>query len=98
LVKSFRCRAAISHCQAPAHGSRVSLRLAQWDGSRFKNVRRKGNVRTKLRYLPPDGRKLLEAYLEGERPKDEVDADDDWLFLGFRGGVLSRRQVHKVLI
>jgi len=76
----------------------VRLRLAQWDGKRFKNVRRKGNVRTKLLYLPPDGRKLLEAYLEGERPKDEANSDDDWLFLGSGGAGLTRRQVHKVLV
>ncbi len=75
----------------------VNLRLKQWDGKRFKNVRRKGTVRTKLLYLPTEGRKLLEDYLTDERLKDN--AKGGWLFLPSTGTApMTRRQVHKVLV
>jgi integrase/recombinase XerC len=76
----------------------VHLRRSQWDGKRFRNVQRKGNVRTKLLYVPPEGRRALEAYIEDERPKDAV-VDSDWLFLPTAGdGPLTRRQIHKFLV
>lgn len=75
----------------------VRLRRDQWDGKRFRNVQRKGNVRTTLLYVQPDGRQALELYLEEERRKDA--ADSDWLFLPSIGeGPLTRRQIHKILV
>lgn len=74
------------------------LRQNQWDGKRFGNVQRKGNVRTKLLYVPPEGRRLLEAYVEEERSKDDS-AGSDWLFLPTSGeGPMTRRQIHKILV
>jgi integrase/recombinase XerD len=75
------------------------LRRSQWDGKRFQNVQRKGNVRTKLLYVPPEGRRALEAYLAEERPRDERGERSAWLFLPSIGeGPLTRRQIHKVLV
>ncbi|WP_437625992.1 tyrosine-type recombinase/integrase [Sorangium sp. So ce1151] len=76
----------------------VRLRLSQWDGKRFRNVQRKGNVRTKLLYVPPEGRRLLDAYITGERLQDRGD-DQDWLFLPSSGdGPMTRRQIHRILV
>jgi site-specific recombinase XerD len=76
----------------------VRLRLEQWDGKRFHNVERKGNVRTKLLYLPPDGRTLLTDYVDDER-KQHLAKNSPWLFLpSTRSGPLTRRQVHRVLV
>ncbi|WP_437769028.1 tyrosine-type recombinase/integrase [Sorangium sp. So ce764] len=76
----------------------VRLRLAQWDGKRFQNVQRKGNVRTKQLYVPPEGRLLLDTYINGERTHDER-GDQDWLFLPSNGdGPMTRRQIHKILV
>lgn len=74
------------------------LRLSQWDGKRFHNVQRKGNVRTKLLYLAPDGRQALEAYLAEERPQDDA-LGSNWLFVpSAGGGPLTRRQIHKIVV
>jgi integrase/recombinase XerC len=76
----------------------VHLRRSQWDGKRFRNVQRKGNVRTKLLYVPPEGRRALEVYVEDERSIDAM-VDSDWLFLPSIGdGPLTRRQIHKILV
>lgn len=76
----------------------VRLRLDQWDGKRFHNVERKGNVRTKLLYVPPDGRKLLAEYVEHERPRDASEGAR-WLFLPSQcSGPMTRRQVHRILV
>lgn len=75
------------------------LKLTQWDGKRFHNVQRKGRVRTKLLYVPPEGRSALDVYLEEERPKDVVAPVSDWLFLPSMGeGPLTRRQIHEILV
>ncbi len=76
----------------------IHLRLSQWDGKRFRNVQRKGNVRTKLLYVHPEGRRNLEAYIDEERAKDAI-AAFDWLFLPSLGdGPMTRRQIQKILV
>ena len=82
-------------------GLRVSelaaLKLPSWDGKRFANARRKGNVRTKLLYLPAEARTLLTSYLDEERPQD--DDGSGYLFLPSSGSApLTRRQIHKLLV
>ncbi len=55
------------------------LRQSHWDGTRFHNIQRKGNVRTKLLYVPPEAASLGGVPRE-ERLKDGA-GGSDWLFL-----------------
>ncbi len=75
----------------------VRLKLSQWDGKAFQRVIRKGNVRTKRLYLHRDGRPLLQAYLDEERPRD--DDDGGWMFLPSKNtGPITTRNVRLMLV
>jgi integrase/recombinase XerD len=75
----------------------TGLKLGQYGGKRFKNVRRKANVRTSSLYLHSDGRRLLQEYLEVERPQD--DDGSDYVFLPHVGaGPMDRSSIFKILV
>ena len=76
----------------------IHLTLGQWDGKRFKNVRRKANVRSNVVYLHPEARKLLEEYLREERELDIAEHESDYVFLPWRGaGPMSRRHAFEAM-
>ena len=83
-------------------GQRVSelvrLRTSQWDGKRFHNVQRKGNVRTTVLYVPPEGREALNDYLEFERPRDAQGEAQSMFLPSYGSGPMTRRQVHHLLV
>ena len=81
-------------------GLRVSelcnLKLDQYTGTHLINIVRKGKARTKSFYLNVDCRKMIDEYLDKERPIDAKNGP--WLFLSVSSSKpLNRQSVTKVL-
>jgi len=70
----------------------AALKLRSWNGNRFYNVRRKGNVRTKHLHVHSHARKLLTSYLREERSRD--DDGSGYLFLP---APMKRRKIRRLL-
>ena len=75
----------------------INLKLSQWDGKRFVDVRRKGNVRSRSVYLKKSARALLQEYLESERAIDAARCSDHVFLSASHAGGLKRAQVNEVL-
>lgn len=70
----------------------LALRLDQYDGKSFRDVKRKGKIRTAKVFVPPDAREVLDLYLDSERGR-EAGA----IFQSRSGQGIARQHVDRLL-
>ncbi len=71
----------------------TGLRLDQFDGKHFRDVKRKGNKRTKKVFMTREAREALSQYIEQERGRDPGP-----VFQSKTGNALDRTNVEDVLL